>query len=310
MDATELAFAGVARQAELVKSREVSPRELVDLYLDRIERLDPGLNAFRVVFAERAHAEAQQAEGRAGAGDDRPLLGVPVAIKDNLDVAGEVSAHGSAAAGEAATSDAEQVRLLRQAGAIVLGKTNMPELEASVGTVSPLFGPTQNPWREGVTPGGSSGGSAAAVAAGLVTAATADDLGGSIRIPAACCGAVGLRPSPDRIPHDLPDPTTFVSRGFITRSVEDARLLFEVVSLPHKVGESGRRPGGGPWRFLAVTESPLGIDPGPAAAVKRATRSCRWSGTRCPSPCRTRPSGASASASGRASSSATARSVR
>src|SRR5207248_9539884 len=106
-------------------------------------------------------------------------------------------------------------------------------------------------------------------AGGRVPAATAEGIRRSIRNPAACCGAVGRRPSPDRIPHALPDPTAFVSRGYITRSVEDARLLFEVVSLPHKVGESGRRPGGGPWRFLAVTESPLGIDPGPAAAVKR-----------------------------------------
>src|SRR5256885_11007736 len=97
MDSIELAFAGIARQAELVRAREVSPRELVDLYLERIERLDPQLNAFRVVLAERARAEAQQAEGRAGAGDQRPLLGVPVAVEDNLHLAGERPGHGSAA---------------------------------------------------------------------------------------------------------------------------------------------------------------------------------------------------------------------
>ena len=128
MDSIELAFAGIARQADLVRAREVSPRELVDLYLERIERIDPRLNAFRVIFAERAQAEAQQAEGRAGAGDQRPLLGVPVAVKDNLDVAGEITTQGSAAAGAPAEQDTEQVRLLREAGAILIGKTNMPEL--------------------------------------------------------------------------------------------------------------------------------------------------------------------------------------
>src|SRR2546429_5421855 len=116
MDSIELAFAGIARQADLVRAREVSPRELVDLYLERIERIDPRLNAFRVVFAERAQAEAQQAEGRAGAGDQRPFLGVPVAVKDNLDVAGEITTQGSAAAGAPAEQNTEQGRLLREAG--------------------------------------------------------------------------------------------------------------------------------------------------------------------------------------------------
>src|SRR5919202_3500088 len=99
MDATELAFAGIARQAELIRARELSPLELVDVYLERIERIDPRLNAFRTVMAERARAEARQAEGRAGAGGERPLLGVPVAIKDNVDVAGELTTHGSSAYG-------------------------------------------------------------------------------------------------------------------------------------------------------------------------------------------------------------------
>src|SRR3954471_17529011 len=99
MEAEDLAFAGLARQAELVRSREVSPRELVDLYLDRIERLDPRLNSYRVVLAERAREEAQQAEERIAAGEELPLLGVPVAIKDNIDLAGEVTGHGSAGHG-------------------------------------------------------------------------------------------------------------------------------------------------------------------------------------------------------------------
>src|SRR2546430_15096111 len=145
MDSIELAFAGIARQADLVRAREVSPRELVDLYLERTERIDPKLGAFRVVFAERARVEAKQAEGRAGLGEARPLLGVPVAIKDNLDVAGELTAHGSPAAGEPAQWDTEQVRLLREAGAIVLGKTHMPELAIWPWTESQAWGVTRNP---------------------------------------------------------------------------------------------------------------------------------------------------------------------
>src|SRR3989475_2212502 len=124
MDSIELAFAGIARQAEPVRAREVPPRVLVGLYLERTERIDPRLNAFRVVFAERAQAEAQQAEGRAGAGDQRPLLGVPVAVKDNLDVAGGITTQGSAAAGAPAQPDTEQGRLLREAGAVLIRQTN------------------------------------------------------------------------------------------------------------------------------------------------------------------------------------------
>src|SRR2546429_8146272 len=117
MDSIELAFAGIARQADLVRAREVSPRELVDLYLERIERIDPRLNAFRVVFAERAQAEAQQAEGRAGAGDQRPLLGVPVAVKDNLDVAGENTTPRSAPARAPRAQETQHGPPLREAGA-------------------------------------------------------------------------------------------------------------------------------------------------------------------------------------------------
>src|ERR671938_176483 len=128
MERDELAFAGVARQAELIRAGEVSSRELVELYLERIGRLDPELNAFRIVMAERALADADQADSRRGAGDDRPLLGVPMAVKDTQDVAGELTTHGSMAYDQPAREDSEIVRRLRAAGAVVVGKTNTPEL--------------------------------------------------------------------------------------------------------------------------------------------------------------------------------------
>src|SRR2546423_1353991 len=166
MDAVELAYAGILRQAQLIASGEVSSRELVDLYLERIEHLDGKLNCFRVVFGERARVEAEQADGRRGAGDRRPLGGVPIAVKDDIDVAGEVTAFGTNAHGGPEQSDAELVSRLRAAGAVVIGKTNVPELTIWPFTESATFGVTRNPWDRQRAPGGSSGGSAAAVAAG------------------------------------------------------------------------------------------------------------------------------------------------
>src|ERR1700761_6788204 len=146
MDVSEVAFAGIARQAELIAAGELSSLELVELYLRRIERAQPGLNAFRVVLAERALLEADQADARRRAGDLRPLLGVPFAGKDDIDVAGEVTALGSNAHGGAATADAEVVRRLRAAGAVIIGKTNVPELCIWPFTESATFGVTRNPW--------------------------------------------------------------------------------------------------------------------------------------------------------------------
>ena len=234
MDPTELAFAGLARQAELVRSREVSPRELVDLYLERIERLDPKLNAFRVVLGDRARAEAEQAGARIAEGDERPLLGVPVAIKDNLDLAGEFTGHGSAAHGGPEERDSEHVRRLRDAGAIVIGKTHLPELAIFPFTESEANGKTRNPWNPERSVGGSSGGSGAAVAAGLVPAASASDGGGSIRIPAASCGLVGLKPQRGRVSL-MPDGEHWHGlsvAGSVTRNVIDTALWLDVVGGP------------------------------------------------------------------------------
>src|SRR4051794_1061829 len=189
-------FAGPERQASLVASGEVSPRELVDACLARIEALDPRLNAFRVVFWERARAEADAL----GEPDGRPLFGVPVAVKDDMDVEGEPTQFGTGLLLPPASADSEFVRRLRAAGAIVIGKTNVPELTIWPWTETAAFGITRNPWDRDRITGGSSGGSAAAVASGMIGVATGSDGLGSIRIPAACCGIVGLKPRKDRVP--------------------------------------------------------------------------------------------------------------
>jgi amidase len=232
MNRDDLAFAGVVRQAELVRQGEVSPRELVELYLERIERLDPELNAYRTVMADRALADAEQAEARRRAGEDRPLLGVPIAVKDSEDVAGVPTSWGTAAHGGPAERDNGFVSRLRAAGAVIIGKTNLPELAILGATEGPAFGVSRNPWNTDRTPGGSSGGSGAAVAAGLCAAATGSDGGGSIRIPASCCGLVGLKPQRDRIslaPLDEHWHGLSVV-GFLTRRVADTALLVDVTA--------------------------------------------------------------------------------
>jgi amidase len=232
MDALELAYAGIARQAELIAAGEVSSRELVETCLGRIARLDGRLNAFRTVFAERALMEADQADARRGAGGERPLLGVPVAVKDSIDVAGEVTPSGTRAYGEPAREDAEIVRRLRAAGAVLIGKTNVPELCAFPWTESPTWGVTRNPWAPERSPGGSSGGTAAAVAAGLVGAGLASDGGGSIRFPAAYCGLFGLKTQRGRVPL-APHVDSWHGlsvNGVLTRSVRDSALFYDAVA--------------------------------------------------------------------------------
>lgn len=228
----DIAFAGAAKQAEMVRAGEVSPTELVRLHLERIERLDPQLNSFRIVLAERALLEAEQAEARLKGGDDRPLLGVPIALKDTTDLAGELTTLGTDGYSEPAAADSEMVRRLREAGAIVVGKTLLPELAICGFTESATFGVTRNPWNAQRTPGGSSGGSAAAVAAGLVPIASASDGAGSIRIPAACCGLFGLKPQRGRIslaPHREHWNGLSVD-GCVSRTVADTALWLDVTS--------------------------------------------------------------------------------
>src|SRR3954452_2168543 len=228
----ELAFAGAARQAEMVRTGEVSPKELVELYLERIGRLDPPLNSFRKVCAEKARLEAEQAEARVRAGEERPLLGVPIAIKDEVDVAGEINSHGTDAFTELAKDDSEMVRRLREAGAIVVGLTLLPEMAICGFTESATFGVTRNPGDPQRPPGGSSGGSGSAVAAGLVPIASAGDGAGSIRIPAACNGLFGLKVPRGRVSlaPNLEGWGGLAVEGCLSRSVLDTALWLDVVS--------------------------------------------------------------------------------
>ena len=211
---------------------EVSAPELLEIYLERIARLDSQLRSYRVVLTDKARDEAYAAQDRLDAGERLPLLGVPIAIKDDVDVAGEVTTCGSAGHRPAPTVDAAVVRRLRAAGAVIIGKTAVPELMIFPFTESLTFGATRNPWNLKRTPGGSSGGSAAAVAAGLAPLALGSDGGGSIRIPSSWCGLFGLKPQRDRVslePHD--DAWYGLSvNGPIARSVLDAALFLDATN--------------------------------------------------------------------------------
>jgi amidase len=224
----------------------ITAPELLELYLERIARLDRELRSFRVVLADSARQEAGVAQERLNAGERLPLLGVPIAIKDDVDVAGEVTTYGSAAHGPARTEDAEVVRRLRAAGAVIVGKTSVPEMLLWSFTETIEFGATRNPWNTDYAPGGSSGGSGAAVAAGLAPMALGSDGMGSIRIPSTWCGLFGIKPQRDRVPlapHD--DAWNGLSvNGPMARTVEDAALFLDVTA-----------PGG---EFLAAAARPPG----------------------------------------------------
>jgi amidase len=252
VDIGDLAFAGAAEQARLLAAGTTTAPVLLDLYLERIARLDPQLRSYRTVLVQSARQEAAAAQHRLDAGERSPLLGVPVAIKDDVDVDGEVTACGSAAVSTAAVRDAEVVSRLRAAGAVIIGKTNVPELMIFPFTESLTFGATRNPWNTALSPGGSSGGSGAAVAAGLAPLALGSDGGGSIRIPAGWCGLFGLKPQRDRVPlapHD--DAWCGLSvNGPIARSVEDAALFLDVTTAtPGPPGGFVRAAGKDPGRL-------------------------------------------------------------
>jgi amidase len=247
---SDIAFAGAAEQVRLLADGAITAPALLDGYLDRIRRLDPVLRAYRVVLEDSARAEAAAAQRRLDAGERLALLGVPVAIKDDVDVAGEVTTMGTSAHGPAEQNDADVVSMLRAAGAVIIGKTHVPELCIWPFTESLTFGATRNPWHVGRTPGGSSGGSAAAVAAGLAGLALGSDGAGSIRIPSTWCGVFGIKPQRDRVPLAPHDNAWYglSVNGPIARTVADAALFLDVTtSMP-----------GPPGGFVAAAARPPG----------------------------------------------------
>ncbi|MFI9169018.1 amidase [Streptomyces lincolnensis] len=218
-----------AEIAAAVREKRVTPREVVAEHLARIERLDGRVGAFRTVRAEAALVEADAVASRGDLGD-LPLAGVPVAVKDNLAVRGESMRVGSAATPEEpAAEDHPTVARLRAAGAVVVGLTNVPEL-CVWGTSEGVHGTARNPWDTSRTAGGSSGGSAAAVAAGLVPVALGNDGMGSLRIPAANCGLVTLKPGPGVVPAGTSTWFGMSENGPLATTVEDARLVLSVIA--------------------------------------------------------------------------------
>ncbi len=273
---TDTTRARLVQTTSSIAAGETSPSAAVERSLERIAELDPGLNAFSVVLADRARAEASAREDQAAGGDVGPLHGVPVAIKEEIDVAGCVTTFGGEANETPATEDAELVRRLRAAGAVIVGKTTMPEFGAFPYTESVSRGITRNPWDPSRTPGGSSGGTAVAVATGMVPVGIGGDGGGSIRIPSACCGLFGLKPQRGRV-STAPAPHLWWALGTagpLSRTVMDSAVVYDVIrgnveSDLYRAGETGsfveaagRAPGrlriG--WSAKPVT---LGVRPDP-----------------------------------------------
>ena len=226
-----LAFLGLGEQARRIRAREISPVELTEAHLARIERLNPRLGAYITVCADGARAAARAAEQAIARGARLgPLHGITVGVKDIFDTAGVRTTHGSSFYRDnVPVEDADSVRRLKAAGAIVIGKCNTHEFAAGSTTNNPWYGPARNPWNLDRSPGGSSGGSAAAVAAFLCAAATGTDTGGSIRSPAACCGVVGLKPTYGRVSLRgiYPNALSLDHPGPIARSARDAGLVLQ-----------------------------------------------------------------------------------
>jgi len=283
---SEVLALSAVEQAALVRGGELSARELIEAALERIERSNPTLGAFVHLCPERALAEADAIRP----GDARPLCGVPIGLKDLLSATeGLPTSEGTAAFGDwIADHDSAHVRRLREAGAVIVGKTNTPELGLRPVTENARFGPTRNPLDERLSPGGSSGGSAAAVAAGMVGLADGSDMGGSIRIPASCCGLVGVKPSRGRVSigPDFGDIGAGVPvDSVLTRTVLDTATALDAIAghepgdhytapgLPISFVEAARRPPG-PVPIRVALSAPLGvpIDGEPRAATRRAAQ--------------------------------------
>jgi amidase len=227
-------FASASDVAAAIRTREVSPLEVLEHYLAQVDRLDPHLNAFTLRDDDRARSDARAAGEALLANppeDLSPLHGVPIPIKDLYDVQGWPTSNGSrAGSDEPAPQDDLPVARLRRAGMVFMGKTTTPELGAISCTESMRFGPSRNPWDPDRTPGGSSGGAAAAVASGMAPIAHASDGGGSIRIPASCTGLVGLKASRNRITGRVEKLTAAATHGVVSRTVTDTAVALDVLS--------------------------------------------------------------------------------
>jgi amidase len=276
MDLDELLWAGAAAQAQALRDGAVSAPDLLEAVLRRAEEVNRRLNLFRVLYAETARAQAAEAQRRLAEGVRTPLLGVPVAVKDDTEIAGEVTTRGGRAQFPPAERDAPTVARLRAAGAVIVGHTHTPDRCLWPFTETLAHGATRNPWNPDHTPGGSSGGSAAAVAAGIVGLATGTDGGGSVRVPANFCGVFGLKTTRGLI--DLgPDAGGnehwhgLSGVGPLGRRVADAAAMLDVVA-------DEDHPGGlyrdsvdadpGRLRIALAWKAPLGKQP-PIEAVRR-----------------------------------------
>ncbi|MGV0606051.1 amidase [Mycolicibacterium sp. XJ1904] len=256
-------FPTLTQQLFQLASGSITSVELVQRSLDAIAASQPTLNAFRVVFTEQALIDAARADRKRAAGQDLskyPLLGIPIAVKDDVDVAGHPTRFGADGNVRPATRDAEVVRRLKAAGAVIVGKTNTCELGQWPFTSGPAFGHTRNPWSRDHTPGGSSGGSAAAVAAGLVTAAIGSDGAGSVRIPAAWTHLVGIKPQRGRI-STWPLPEAFngiTVNGVLARTVADAALVLDAAS-GNVAGDRHQPPPVKVSEYVAQAPGPLRV---------------------------------------------------
>jgi len=234
MTLLDIAFLPIESLAPLLAKKKVSPVEVLEATLERIERLNPQLNAYLTVTAEEARAAARRAEQEIVHGHYRgPLHGIPISLKDNIWTRGVRTTAGSKVLENfVPTEDATVVRKLRRAGAVLIGKTNLHEFAYGVTTNNPHYGPTRNPWDKNRIPGGSSGGSTAAIATGLCVASVGSDTGGSLRIPAALCGIVGLKPTYGRVScHGVvPLARNLDHVGPLARTVADAAFLLQVLA--------------------------------------------------------------------------------
>lgn len=278
-------FSSAVELARAIRAREVSSREVVDAALDRIETVNPELNAIRVVLAEEALSAADEADRRLTAGEEvGPLHGVPFTVKENVDVVGSATTRGFAGLGEAVASvDAPIVAGLRAAGGIPIGRTNMAEAGFRYHTASGIGGSTVNPWDRGRTPGGSSGGDAVALVTGMTALGIGSDLGGSLRFPAQCCGTASLKPTFGRVAAASVSTTEppmslqlFAVNGPMARNVSDLRPAFAAACRPDPRD---------PWQVPVPLEGPPlphpirvaltlwnGVDPQVESGVRRAAQ--------------------------------------